>query len=135
MMTTPAPERPATDSSTSVSTVGVVQRAMIINGGPEVLDLLGTVLHANHYSVVFVESLDHAYSRVRLLRPDMVILCTPFEDLRGLQVLSMIKLDEKTRDIPLLTIATDGEPSDARDQPARPVESAMFELAPAPRMN
>jgi PleD family two-component response regulator len=91
------------------------QKVVIVNGSPEMLELLETVLDAGHYDVVFVESNEHAYSQIKRVQPNLVILCVRIEDLEGFQVLSMLKLDEETREIPVLTYTTEydgGEPDD-----------------------
>lgn|SRR5262245_43868631 len=84
------------------------QKVLIVNGSMESLQLLETVLDAGHYDVVFVESSTHAYSQIKKVRPDLVILCVRMDDGDGLQVLSMLKLDPDTRAIPILTFATEG---------------------------
>ena len=78
------------------------------------LELLETVLDAGHYDVVFVESSEHAYSQIKRVQPDLVILCVRIDDADGFQVLSMLKLDDETRGIPVLTYTTeyDGEEPD-----------------------
>ena len=84
------------------------QRALIVNGSKDVLHVLEPVLDAGHFDVVFVESSTHAYSQIRRLQPDLVILCLEFDDTEGLHVLSMLKLDAKTRDIPVVTYTSAG---------------------------
>ena len=76
------------------------QKVVIVNGTPEILDLLETVLDAGHYDVVFVESSEHAYSQIKRVQPNLVILCVRIAEADGFQVLSMLKLDEETREIP-----------------------------------
>src|SRR3954464_14775309 len=83
------------------------QKVVIVNGSSEILELLETVLEAGHYDVVFVESSQHAYSQIKRVQPNLVILCVRIEDADGLQVLSMLKLDAGTRDIPVLTYTTE----------------------------
>ena len=51
------------------------QKVVIVNGNTEMLDLLETVLDAGHYDVVFVESSEHAYSQIKRVQPNLVILC------------------------------------------------------------
>ena len=51
------------------------QKVVIVNGSPEMLETLETVLDAGHYDVVFVESSHHAYSQIKRVQPNMVILC------------------------------------------------------------
>lgn len=79
------------------------QRVMIVNGNRDVLEVLEPALDAGNYDIVFVEASAHAYSQVRRVQPDLVILCLEFDDTEGLRVLSMLKLDADTRDIPVVT--------------------------------
>ncbi len=65
--------------------------------------LLETVLDAGQYDVVFVESTEHAYSHIKRLTPHLIIVCLDIDDLDGFQVLSMLKLDADTKDIPVVT--------------------------------
>ena len=115
-----------------------VQKVVVVNGNAEVLSMLETVLDAGRYDMVFVESSDHAYSSIRKVRPNLVILCTRVEDLEGFQLLTMLKLDEVTRDIPVLTYTTESEECDfdaAISQMADDDEQSMLPARPAPRMN
>ncbi len=79
------------------------QKVVIVNGSSEMLDLLEAVLDAGHYDVVFVESSQHAYSQIKRVQPNLVVLCVRIDDADGFQVLSMLKLDAETREIPVLT--------------------------------
>ena len=90
------------------------QKVVIVNGTPEILDLLETVLDAGHYDVVFVESSHHAYSQIKRVQPNLVILCVRIAEADGFQVLSMLKLDEETREIPVLTYTTERWPGVGR---------------------
>ena len=89
-----------------------VQRVMIVNGNIDVLELVETALDAGHYDVVFVESSNHAYSQIKRVQPNLVILCLRIEDTEGFRVLSMLKLDPETREIPILTYTTEYEGQD-----------------------
>jgi CheY-like chemotaxis protein len=113
----------------------ITHRVVIVNNGPEALELLETVLEAGRYDVVFVESNEHAYSQIKRVQPDLVILCVRIDDMSGFQVLSMLKLDGDTRDIPVMTYTTDYEGRDAEDEAADVPETAMFTPRPAEVMN
>src|SRR5213079_929642 len=89
-----------------------VQKVVVVNGNTEVLGMLETVLDAGRYDMVFVESSDRAYSQIRKVVPNLVILCTRIEELDGFQLLTMFKLDEQTKDIPILTYTTEYEGQD-----------------------
>jgi len=115
-----------------------VQKVVVVNGNAEVLGMLETVLDAGRYDMVFVESSDHAYSSIRKVQPNLVILCTRIEDLDGFQLLTMLKLDDVTRDIPVLTYTTESEGQDydaAISQMADDDEQSLLPARPAPRMN
>ena len=113
----------------------LAQKVVIVNGNPEILEMLETVLDAGHYDVVFVESSSHAYSQIKRVQPNLVILCVQIDDLDGFQVLSMLKLDGETRDIPVLTYTTEYEGQQAETEVPEPAESAMFAPQPTLWMN
>ncbi|HJZ77451.1 MAG TPA: response regulator [Vicinamibacterales bacterium] len=107
------------------------QKVVIVNGTAEILELLETVLDAGHYDVVFVESSEHAYSQIKRVQPNLVILCVRIDDPDGFQVLSMMKLDTETRHIPVLTYTTEYDGQDAGEEKAEPTESEMFAASKA----
>ena len=124
----------AATKETLARRTSATQRVLIVNGTGDVLDVLEPVLEAGNYDVVFVESSAHAYSQIRRVQPDLVILCLELEDAEGLRVLSMLKLDAETRDIPVVTYtsAADDAPEDeAEDEEPAP----MFVTRPALLMN
>jgi CheY-like chemotaxis protein len=69
------------------------------------------------------------------VQPNLVILCVRIEDLDGFQVLSMLKLDNETREIPVLTYTTEYEGQDAEEEEPETTENEMFTFRPALRMN
>ena len=89
-----------------------VQKVVVVNGNTEVLGMLESVLDAGRYDMVFVESGERAYSQIKKVLPNLVILCTHIERLDGFQLLTMLKLDPQTRDIPVLTCTTECEGQD-----------------------
>jgi CheY-like chemotaxis protein len=114
-----------------------VQKVVVVNGNTEVLGMLETVLDAGRYDMVFVESGEHAYSQVKRVLPNLVILCTRIEQLDGFQLLTMLKLDPETRDIPVLTYTTEyeGQDFDAAISQLAEEEEEVFPTRPGLRMN
>ena len=114
-----------------------VQKVVVVNGNTEVLGMLEAVLDAGRYDMVFVESGEHAYSQVKRVQPNLVILCTRIDELNGFQLLTMLKLDPETRDIPVLTYTTEheGQDFDAAVSQLADEDEALFPARPAPRMN
>jgi len=111
------------------------QKVVIVNGSSEILDLFETVLDAGHYDVVFVESSDRAYSQIKRVQPDLVILCVHVDQVESVQVLSMLKLDPATRDIPILTYTADSEPAPSDEDVTERSDSQIFAPKPAVWMN
>ena len=115
-----------------------VQKVVVVNGNTEVLGMLETVLDAGRYDMVFVESSDRAYSQIKKVVPNLVILCTRIEELDGFQLLTMLKLDAETKDIPILTYTTEYEGQDfdsAISQLAEDEDDRLPAHSPALRMN
>jgi PleD family two-component response regulator len=111
------------------------QKVVIVNGSPEILELIETALDAGRYDIVFVESTEHAYSQIKRVQPNLVILCVRIQDMDGFQVLSMLKLDEETREIPVLTYTSEHEGQHADDEIPELSDGEMFTVTPAIRMN
>jgi PleD family two-component response regulator len=113
----------------------IAQKVVIVNGSTEMLDLLETALDAGHYDVVFVESSQHAYSQIKRVQPNLVILCVRIDDADGFQVLSMLKLDEATRGIPVLTYTTEYDGQDSEDDVPEQSDEEIFPTTSAVWMN
>ena len=111
------------------------QKVVVVNGSVEMLQLLETVLAAGRYDVVFVESNEHAYSQIKRVQPNLVILCVHIDELGGFQVLSMLKLDDDTRRIPVLTYTTEYDALESDDELSEPSDEQAFTPKAAPRMN
>ncbi len=136
MMTNAASTSTRTVRRETLAAVTATQKLVIVNGSTDILELLETVLDAGQYDVVFVESNEHAYSQIKRVQPNLVILCVRIDDMNGFQVLSMLNLDRETRDIPILTYTTEYTGQDADEEFAEPSEGAVFSAKPAiVRMN
>ena len=109
MMTSTRVQAPMTVRSNSRQVV-VVSKQSQLNG------LLETVLDAGQYDVVFVESTENAYSHIKRLTPHLIIVCLDIDDLDGFQVLSMLKLDEQTKSIPVVTCTVSQDDDPTQDQ-------------------
>ena len=116
----------ATTTTDRLATSTAMQKVVIVNGSTDMLSLLETVLEAGHYDVVFVESTEHAYSHIKRVQPNLVILFMRIEEHDGFQVLSMLKLDDETRRIPVLTYATEFEGQEVEQEFPETGELEMF---------
>jgi PleD family two-component response regulator len=126
----------AAASTNSVMAAPATQKVAIVNGSAEMLTLLEAVLEAGHYNVVFVESSEHAYSHIKRVQPNLVVLCMSLDDPEGFQVLSMLKLDAETREIPVLTYTTEYEGQETELEAPETSDVEMFATStPALPMN
>ena len=112
------------------------QKVVVVNGTSEILELFESVLDAGRYDMVFVESSAHAYSRIKGVQPDLVILCMRLEDSDAFHLLSMLKLDDETRRIPIVTYAQDFDATSDTQEASDEEDEAEFPvLRPSVTMN
>ena len=135
MLTNSATTKTPTYRVGDLSAPSATQKVVIVNGSTEMLELLETVLDAGHYDVVFVESSDHAYSQIKRVQPNLVILCVRINEMDGLHVLSMLKLDAETRHIPVLTYTTEYDGQEQGEDVAEPSDVEILAPKPAMQMN
>jgi len=64
-----------------------------------------------------------------------VILCVRIDEPASFQVLSMLKLDDDTREIPILTYTTEYDGQETEEESAEPTETELFASKPAVWMN
>ena len=113
-----------------------MQKVVIVNGTTDLLDMVQPVLTAGHYDVVFVESNAHAYSHIRREKPALIILCLDMNEREGFHVLSMLKLDQDTRAIPLVTCLSEYElPAESTTFFDREDDDDLARPMPAASMN
>jgi putative two-component system response regulator len=98
-----------TSEVTRTRTTRPMQKVVVVNGAPDVLELLESVLDGGRYDLLFADASTHAYSLIAREQPHLVVLCTSIDRFDGFQLLSMLKLDPRTRDIPVVTYTTESE--------------------------
>ena len=81
------------------------QKVVIVNGSVEIFDLLVPGLGGGCYDTVFVQPCETAYSEIKRVQPNLVIICIDNDKMIGFHLLSMLKLDEATREISTITYA------------------------------
>ena len=109
-----------------VAAANDTQRVMIVNGCFGILELIEATLEAGRYHVAFVESNARAYSQIKRVRPALVVLCMRLDHLDGFHVLSMLKLDAVTRDIPVLTFTMPHDSHNIEEEALEPLAPEMF---------
>jgi len=126
-MTTQADRHRSPETGRQLRTVAVVARNPRVN-------LLDAVLGAGNYDVVFIESIDRAYSQIRQSAPQVVVLCLDVDDAAGFEILTMLRLDSTTSEIPIITYVA--PPSvDSPDEDSIEVDNETLSQAVVLSMN
>lgn len=118
-----------TDTAVTMTVRPTSQQVVVVSKQTQLNGLLETVLDAGQYDVVFVESTEHAYSHIKRLTPRLIIVCLDIDDLDGFQVLSMLKLDDETRTIPVVTCTATQDDQVAPDESLDPPEDVFYRPA------
>jgi len=79
-----------------------IRTLMIVGTEPDER-ILETATDAGGYDVILVEATATAYSRIKRLSPSAVVLTMTMDDLEACQLMSMLKLDRDTSNIPVFT--------------------------------
>ena len=110
-------------------------KVVIVNGHMGLLELFETVLDATHCDVVFVESSAHAYSQIKRVQPNLVVLCLQMDDAEGFQVLSMLQLDNETKAIPVLTCTSEFDGQELERASIEVLDAGILDARPEASMN
>ena len=126
-----------TMADTNAAAATQVQKVVVVDGDAEILGTLEAVLDAGRYDMVFVESSNHAYSQIKKVVPNLVIVCARLDHLQTFQLLTMLKLDADTREIPVLTYTTEWDGENLDEAIARMAEDdeGLVHTRQALRMN
>lgn len=88
------------------------RKVVVVDGNPQVLTLLESALDGGRYDLLFANAGEHAYSLIKREQPDLVVLSVHIDELGGFQLLSMLKLDQDTESIPVVTYTNNLEDAD-----------------------
>jgi hypothetical protein len=78
----------------------------IVNIGPRALEQFESMPEFDGYNLLILDSRTGAYGDIKRLRPSLVVVAAGLEG-DACQLLTILKLDDETRQIPVVTIATD----------------------------
>ena len=79
-----------------------------VSGGLRETDLLDALFSDSHdYDVLFVESVARGYSRIKQLKPDLIVLFMAIDDLPACELLSMLAIDRDVCAIPVVPMVTE----------------------------
>jgi PleD family two-component response regulator len=87
------------------------QLALFVGGGSNVLAHVEPILSGRSYDVEFVEMDDEPYATIAALRPDIVVVNLDLDSESGFQLLTMLRLDPETAQIPVLSYVQEDDMS------------------------
>ena len=85
------------------------QLALFVGGGTDALSHVEPILAGRSYDVEFVDFDDEPYATVAALRPDIVVVSLDLRSESGFRLLTMLRLDPDTAQIPVLSYVQEEE--------------------------
>ena len=92
------------------------QLAVFIGGGTDALAHVEPILIGRAYDIEFVAIDDEPYATVAALKPDIVVVNLDLENEVGFQLLTMLRLDPETAQIPVLSYVQENDMSSIGDE-------------------
>jgi DNA-binding response OmpR family regulator len=89
-----------------------MQRILVVDDEPDVVDLLGLVLDKKGFEVLVAASGMEGLTRAQKVLPDLILLDIMMREMDGWEVLKLLKLDERTHAIPVVIVSARAEPKD-----------------------
>ncbi|MCM8775780.1 MAG: response regulator [Candidatus Omnitrophica bacterium] len=83
----------------------MAKRILMIDDEPDVLEMLGNRLVANHYEVISASTGLEGLEKAQNEKPDLILLDVMMPGMDGLEVLKRLKSSNLTRNIPVLIIS------------------------------
>jgi DNA-binding NarL/FixJ family response regulator len=93
----------------------MLHSAVVVRQHPNVRQPMEIIPDAESCDVVLIESPAHAYSLIKSVAPELVIVCLEMNDRQSFHVLSMLTLDSNTRKIRVVIKMTQREAEESSD--------------------
>jgi twitching motility two-component system response regulator PilH len=109
-----------------------IKNILIVDDSPTDRQYLSDMLAKSGYAVTVAESAEDALAKVKLRRPDLVLMDVVMPGQSGFQATRMLSNDSSTKDIPIIICSTKGQETDrisgmrqgARDYIVKPTSQA-----------
>ncbi|MEI8204665.1 MAG: hybrid sensor histidine kinase/response regulator [Bacteroidota bacterium] len=83
---------------------------LIVDDTPQNIQVLGNILYEKGYNISISTSGEHALQSVNVKTPDLILLDIQMPEMNGFEVCELLKLDEKTKDIPVIFLTAISDP-------------------------
>ena len=106
-----------------------IKNILVVDDSPTDRQYLSDILANSGYTVTMAESAEEALAKVKLKRPDLVLMDVVMPGQNGYQATRTLSKDESTRNIPVIICTSKGQETDkiwglrqgARDYIVKPV--------------
>lgn len=88
------------------------RKILAIDDEPDVLEFLELVLQRSRYQAVTAPNGTDGLIKAHVEKPDLILLDIMMEEMDGWETLRLLKLDDATRDIPVVILSARAEPRD-----------------------
>lgn len=88
------------------------KKILTIDDEPDVLSFLQLALEKNGYLALTAPNGTEGLIRAHVERPDLILLDIMMDDMDGWETLRLLKLDESSRDVPVIVLSARAEPKD-----------------------
>lgn len=88
------------------------KRILAIDDEPDVLSFLRLALEKRGYQVVTAPNGTEGLIRAHVEQPDLILLDIMMEEMDGWETLRLLKLDEPSRDVPVIVLSARAETKD-----------------------
>jgi PleD family two-component response regulator len=112
-----------------------LKRVAIVDGSADLLAWLEPILDPGDYDVRFLDSDESPYAQIRVSQPDLVVLTLRIEDVDSFKLLSMLKMDQETSRIQILTYSTEYEGQVPRHSLGEPADDMFASSMPTLPLN
>lgn len=89
-----------------------MKKILAIDDEPDVLNFLKLVFEKSGFLAVTAPNGTEGLIRAHVEQPDLVLLDIMMEEMDGWETLRLLKLDESSRDIPVIILSARAEPKD-----------------------
>lgn len=88
------------------------RKILVVEDEKNIVELLKINLEGFGYEVIAAYNGMEAITKTNIFHPDLILLDLMLPDIDGLQICQMIRLNDKTKDIPIIMITARSEESD-----------------------
>jgi len=96
------------------------KKILIVDDNELMIDVMTYILMNSGYEVISLTNGDNVFNNIKLNRPDLIILDAILPGMDGREICQLLKLNESTRDLPVIICSGDYTIDEAMKQKGAP---------------